>query len=111
MYLCPGRSFVRLEPDGTLTVAPGREASSSGQVDELFASAAIALAGRVFAVVLTGMGRDGVAGARAVKEAGGDVIVQNEETAARSVCPRRSSLLVTRTSWRPWVRSRKSWTR
>jgi PAS domain S-box-containing protein len=82
VHLCPGRSFVRLEPDGTLTVAPSQEASSSGQVDELFASAAIALAGRVLAVVLTGMGRDGVAGARAVKEAGGDVIVQNEETAA-----------------------------
>jgi len=81
VYLCPGRSSVRLEPDGTLTVARGRGPSSSGQVDELFASAAIALAGRVLAVVLTGVGSDGAVGARAVKTAGGDVIVQNEGTA------------------------------
>ncbi len=80
VYLCPGRSFVRLEPDGTLTVAPAEGPGSSGQIDELFASAAVALAGRVLAVVLTGMGHDGAVGARAVKEAGGDVIVQNEET-------------------------------
>ena len=81
VYLCPGRSFVRLEPDGTVTVAPA-SGSSYGQVDELFTSAAAATAGRVLAVVLTGAGQDGTAGARAVKEAGGDVVVQNQETAA-----------------------------
>ena len=26
VYLCPGRSLLRLEPDGTLTVAPARGA-------------------------------------------------------------------------------------
>jgi len=82
VYLCPGRSLLRLEPDGTLTVAPARGPGSFGQVDELFASAAGALAGRVLAVMLTGAGNDGAVGARAVKEAGGDVIVQNKGTAA-----------------------------
>ena len=82
VYLCPGRSLLRLEPDGTLTVAPARGPSSYGQVDELFVSAAVALAGRVLAVMLTGVGSDGAVGARAVKEAGGDVIVQNKGTAA-----------------------------
>jgi len=82
VYLCPGRSFVRLEPDGTLTVAPAEGLGSFGQVDELFASAAVALSGRVLAVMLTGAGTDGAVGARAVKEAGGDVIVQNKGTAA-----------------------------
>ena len=46
--------------------------------DALFDSAALAFGPRLLAVVLSGMGRDGCAGARRIAETGGRVIVQDE---------------------------------
>ncbi|SES32374.1 chemotaxis protein CheB [Lentzea albida] len=80
VYLCPGRTGVRLEPDGTLTVQPMANRSSYGQVDELFTSASTSMGAHVLALVLTGLGNDGSAGALAVHRAGGTVIVQDEFT-------------------------------
>ncbi|UCE45971.1 MAG: chemotaxis response regulator protein-glutamate methylesterase [Methanobacteriota archaeon] len=48
--------------------------------DVLFESAAKCFGKRLLAVVLTGMGMDGANGARAVKSAGGKVIIQDETT-------------------------------
>ena len=50
-------------------------------VDRLFASAAKRFGEDLLAVVLTGMGDDGTAGACQVKAAGGRVIAESEETA------------------------------
>lgn len=49
-------------------------------VDVAFASAAKHYGGDVLAIVLTGMGNDGFEGARIVKQAGGHVWTQDEET-------------------------------
>ncbi|MDA7874941.1 CheB methylesterase domain-containing protein, partial [Rhodopirellula sp.] len=48
--------------------------------DILFETAATAYSGNLLGVVLTGMGCDGTAGSNAIKQAGGNVIVQDEET-------------------------------
>jgi two-component system chemotaxis response regulator CheB len=56
----------------------------------LFATAARAYGPAVVAVVLTGMGSDGVDGLRAVKEAGGKVIAQNEATSVIYGMPREA---------------------
>jgi two-component system, chemotaxis family, protein-glutamate methylesterase/glutaminase len=49
-------------------------------VDPLFRSAVAAFDGAVLGVVLTGMGSDGRAGASAIREAGGTVVVQDQAT-------------------------------
>jgi two-component system, chemotaxis family, protein-glutamate methylesterase/glutaminase len=57
-------------------------------VDELFKSAAATYGAAVVAVVLTGMGSDGVEGARAVREAGGTVLVESAASCVVHGMPR-----------------------
>jgi len=51
-------------------------------VDVLFASAAAAYGPAVLAVVLTGMGSDGLAGARSIRKQGGIVLAQDQASSA-----------------------------
>jgi two-component system chemotaxis response regulator CheB len=57
-------------------------------VDVLFQSLARECGSGAVAALLTGMGRDGALGAAAVRAAGGDVIVQDEETSVVFGMPR-----------------------
>ena len=57
-------------------------------IDRLFSSAAASHGERLIAIIFSGMGNDGLAGARAVKEHGGTVIVQEPSSAPFPSMPR-----------------------
>ena len=61
---------------------------SKPSIDLLFETAADSFGEQLIAVVLTGTGSDGTAGARQVKERGGTVIIQNPATARYGAMPR-----------------------
>ncbi|WP_051768015.1 chemotaxis protein CheB [Amycolatopsis vancoresmycina] len=86
--VCPARTVVELLPDQTLSLAPVTGRGSGGVLDALLCSLADSAGERAVAVVLSGMGQDGVAGARAVKGAGGTVITQSERSAEHASMPR-----------------------
>ena len=82
VVLAPGGRHMELAgsaaaPRVRLTDAPP-ENSCRPSADVLFRSAARLWGAGTLAVVLTGMGRDGLAGSRAVVEAGGSVLAQDE---------------------------------
>jgi two-component system chemotaxis response regulator CheB len=80
--VAPGDRHLRLRREGgVLRAALSQDAPVNfcrPAVDPLFASAEAACPGGVLAVVLTGMGQDGLAGARAVAAGGGQVVAQDE---------------------------------
>jgi two-component system CheB/CheR fusion protein len=90
----PGRIFIlppdtdpRIE-DGQVVVHGHTGRKSSPSVDGLFSSAASVYGERTIAVILSGTGNDGTAGAGDVKTAGGTVVIQNPDTAAYPGMPR-----------------------
>lgn len=85
IYLAPGDFHMSVE-----TVAPGSRVVrlSKGppenycrpSVDPMLRSLALSYGPRVLGVMLTGMGRDGLAGSRTVVQTGGTIVAQDEAT-------------------------------
>jgi two-component system, chemotaxis family, protein-glutamate methylesterase/glutaminase len=91
--VCPGRQCMEVErgSDGDCRVRllpPRAEDRYVPSGDRLLRSVARVAGTRSIAVILTGMGDDGLEGARAVAEAGGVVIAESEETAVIYGMPR-----------------------
>ncbi len=82
IYVVPSNRHVSVK-DGHVEVQEdqSKRVRPRPSVDALFSSAAEAYGERLIAVILTGSGSDGAAGAVDVKNAGGTVIVQNPQTA------------------------------
>ena len=81
-YICPGGQHLRITPTGRiqLDATSGRVNGYLPKIDITRESAASFAGSMAIGVVLTGMGNDGAAGAKAIQRAGGLVIAQDEAT-------------------------------
>ena len=85
IYIAPGgkHTHVRKVGLGRYVLAANAEPASAiyrPSVDALFLSAGNAMNARAMGIVLTGIGADGLVGARVIRQAGGVLIAQSEET-------------------------------
>jgi two-component system chemotaxis response regulator CheB len=88
----PGRHLVVRNGRLLLTSDPERH-SCRPSVDVLFGAVAREYGASGFACLLTGMGRDGAAGLREVRDAGGLTAAQDEATSVVYGMPREAALL------------------
>ncbi len=92
IYVAPGDGHMTVrEFAGQLQVRIVTGPTPSGctpSVDPMFESLATAVEGRALGVVLSGMGKDGAIGAKALTEAGGTIFAQDEESSAVWGMPR-----------------------
>jgi two-component system chemotaxis response regulator CheB len=101
--LAPGRVLiapggrhleVRRDGEGVLraeVLEPGSGRGQCPSVDRLLVSVARVLGPRACGVVLTGMGRDGRAGAEAIRRSGGLALAESQETAVVYGMPRAAA--------------------
>jgi len=86
IYVVPANRHVRIS-DGHVRLEADNGERPKPSVDLLLSSAAESYGEHLIAVILTGAGSDGAAGAVDVKNAGGVVIIQNPQTAAYPSMP------------------------
>lgn len=83
VYVAKGGTLTTVTHEGRrnfFSVGPDPTNFESPSVSELFSSAAQVYRDKTIAVVLTGMGRDGLSGAEVIKQHNGYVYVQDEDT-------------------------------
>ncbi|HWZ82162.1 MAG TPA: CheB methylesterase domain-containing protein [Terriglobales bacterium] len=84
IWIAPGNCHMTVRRQGhEVVIATNHDPEEQGcrpSVDVLFRSIAETFGASALAVVLTGMGADGTDGARAIREAGGEIFVQDQAT-------------------------------
>ncbi|MBI2031911.1 MAG: hypothetical protein HYT08_04835 [Candidatus Levybacteria bacterium] len=86
IYIAPGSANMTVmldeneQPFLSVTENPGSTLSPS--IDKLMESAASVFGSNTIGVVLTGMGKDSLEGAKKIKEKGGKILVQDQESSA-----------------------------
>jgi len=87
--LAPGGRHLRLSPDGRTELSDEEPVCGlRPRADLLIEDAARAYGERLLLVVLTGMGNDGLRGAREVRRRGGRILVESEESCTVYGMPR-----------------------
>ena len=90
IFVVPSNRLVEIV-EGKLRLRPAKPGSVAPSVDLLLETAAAAFGPGLTAVILTGSGSDGSAGAWHVKQAGGSVVIENPATAMFPSMPRSIS--------------------
>jgi two-component system, chemotaxis family, protein-glutamate methylesterase/glutaminase len=81
VYLAPDALQMGVSADGRIRLTPGTgEHAFCPSISHLFDSVAAAYGRAGMGILLTGMGRDGAAGLKAIHEAGGVTIAQDKES-------------------------------
>ncbi len=88
--IAPGGSHMHLRAGGCVELAPDEDPVGGlrPRADLTIRDAAEHFGRRILLVVLTGMGKDGLDGARAVRKAGGRILVESESTCSVYGMPR-----------------------
>jgi two-component system CheB/CheR fusion protein len=86
IYVIPSNHDVAIVDHAANSYLEAR-AGAKPSIDRLFSTAAERYGDRLIAIVLSGLGSDGLAGARSVKEHGGTVIVQDPSSASYPSLP------------------------
>jgi two-component system chemotaxis response regulator CheB len=88
VYIAPPNRHLLVNADGTLSLTQTELVHFvRPSADLLFDSVAASYKERAIAVVLTGTGKDGAMGVQAIKEMGGTVIAEDQNTAEFSGMP------------------------
>ncbi len=82
IYICSGNqdNIFEEQEDEVYIVEKQSEKKDSPSIDRLFRTCSEIFGENVLSIVFSGMGKDGVIGARFVKSRGGNVIVEDEST-------------------------------
>ena len=91
VWVCPPQRMVDVGPDARVHIREGLHRAPAHPIDALFSTLAETVGPRAIAVVLTGLGRDGADGVRALGRAGATVLAQSEASAEYPAMPRAAS--------------------
>lgn len=81
VYVAPSRVHFRVERPGRMRLDPGAPIQGfRPSCDALLESVARSFGRRAIGVILTGMGRDGATGLKAIRDHGGRTVAQDEST-------------------------------
>jgi two-component system chemotaxis response regulator CheB len=89
VLFAPDWAHLVVQPDGRVQLSEGDPVNGHRpSVDVTFSSLAKVYGNRAAGMLLTGMGSDGAAGLLALRQAGGETFVQNEESCVVFGMPR-----------------------